>query len=142
VHLRHRRGRDGLGLEVGEHLLERAREVLLDDAPHLGERERRHAVAQGREFVDQTLGQQVAARRRDLPDLDEGRAEPAEQGKDAAAKELLPLRAAATLMTFSSCARNQWGEGKPRPSSQCRVKRTASSANQAPPDGASRVPAL
>src|SRR5271167_5133192 len=54
----------------------------------------------------------------------------------------VPLRAAATLMTFSSCARNQWGEGSPRPSSQCRVKRTASSANQAPPDGASRVPTL
>ena len=46
----------------------------------------------------------------------------------------VPLRAAATLMTFSSCARNQWGEGSPRPSSQCRVKRTASSANQAPPE--------
>ena len=76
MHLRHRRGRDGLGIEVGVDVVERAPEVALSTmSAHGRERERRHVVAQQRQLVDQRAGQQVGARRGDLPHLDEGGAE-------------------------------------------------------------------
>ena len=70
-----RRG-DRLGVELREEGVERPAELGLDRAADLVETERRHLVAQPRELVDERAGQEVAARRRDLPDLDERRAEP------------------------------------------------------------------
>jgi hypothetical protein len=46
------------------------------DRPRGLEGKRRHLVAQRGELLDQLAGQQIAAGRRDLPDLDEGGAEP------------------------------------------------------------------
>ena len=75
MHLRHRGGRDRLVVETAEHLVQRAAELGLDQRPHRRRGKRRHAVLQRGQLLDQRPRQQIGARRRDLADLDERRAE-------------------------------------------------------------------
>src|SRR5882762_11291939 len=75
MHLRDRCARHGLSFELLENLRDRFAERALD----LGYREltgkRRHAVLQLRELVGKVRGQEVAARRKHLAELDEDGAE-------------------------------------------------------------------
>ena len=75
VHLRDRRRRDRLLVELGEELLERAAEVDLDDGPDVLERLGRHLVAQLLELGDQLVGEEALAARDDLAELHVARAE-------------------------------------------------------------------
>ena len=56
--LRDRRGRDRRFVEPLEEVAQRGPEVDLDDGAHIGERLRRHLVAQELELVDQLVGKQ------------------------------------------------------------------------------------
>ena len=76
VHLGDRGGRERLGVEALEHLLERPTEVLLDHAAHDAERLRRHLVAAALELGDQLLGEDALAGADDLAELDVGGPEP------------------------------------------------------------------
>ena len=75
VHLGHRGGGEGVGLEVREHLVHRPAQGGLDAAHRFVRREGRHGVLQLRELVGDVVGQQVAARGQHLPELDEHGAE-------------------------------------------------------------------
>ena len=59
--------------ELGEHVVERAAELALDDLAHLGERLGRDLVAELLELVDELVGEQALERRDDLAELDVGR---------------------------------------------------------------------
>ena len=71
VHLRERRGRDGLLVELGEDLLERPPELALDVGADVLERLRRHFVLEAGEHVDVGVGQDVRARAEELAGLDQ-----------------------------------------------------------------------
>ena len=75
VDLPDRRGRDRRLLEVEVELLERELELFLDDSAGLLERERRHRVLERLQLEDDVRRDDVGARREELAELDEGRAE-------------------------------------------------------------------
>ena len=83
VHLRDRRARDRLALEAREDLADRLPERAFDLGDREVGRERRHAVLQLRELVGDVRGQQVAARREHLAELDEDRPERLERAAQA-----------------------------------------------------------
>jgi hypothetical protein len=58
-----------------KHLVQRAAELGLDQGPHGRRGKRRNAVLQCGQLLDQRPRQEIGARRRDLADLDERRAE-------------------------------------------------------------------
>jgi hypothetical protein len=78
VHLRDRRGREALLVETREHRLERLTQVFLDDGAHRRER-LGGRVRAGPELVHDLVGEETAAGRDDLAELDVGRAEPLER---------------------------------------------------------------
>ena len=61
-----------------EQFLERTAEVDLHHCPHVGERFRRHLIAQQLELVDQLVGEETLAARDDLAELHVARTEPFE----------------------------------------------------------------
>jgi hypothetical protein len=75
VHLSDRRRRDRLLAELEEQLLDRQAELLGDDSLDVRERERPDIVLELAELGDDVGRDDVRARRQQLPELDEGRAE-------------------------------------------------------------------
>ena len=73
--LRDRRGGDRLLVELGEQFGERLAEVGLDDRLDLAETERRDAVLERAELVDDLGREQIGPRLHHLAELDERRAE-------------------------------------------------------------------
>ena len=61
----------GVSSTLREHLVERPAELVLDPAPHLGERARRHGVVEAAEAADERRGEDVGARADDLAELHE-----------------------------------------------------------------------
>jgi hypothetical protein len=95
VDLRDGRRGDRDGLERGEEPLEGSAELRLDGGAHGVEAKGRHLVAQARELAEERVGQEVAARRGDLPDLDEGRPEPCAKALERAPRSGEPAVAVA-----------------------------------------------
>ena len=75
VHLPDRGRRHRLFLELEEEPLQRLVEVLLNDAPHLAEGERLDIVLQPAQLADHVGRKHVRSHRKQLTELDEGRAE-------------------------------------------------------------------
>ena len=79
VHLADRRRRDRPLLELDEELLELEPELALDDLADRGERHGPHVVLEPAQLGDDVRRHDVGARREQLPELDERRAELVEQ---------------------------------------------------------------
>ncbi len=75
MHLRDRRGGDGVAIERLEHLVDGLPVEPVERRDDLVGRKRRHAVLQLRELVGDVERDQVAPRREHLPELDEDRAQ-------------------------------------------------------------------
>ena len=86
MHLRHRRGCERRWIEFIEQLLERTREILLDDPAYLGNREWTHILLQENQLRDDFRWQLVGPRAHYLPDLYEGGAQPFEREAQGAAE--------------------------------------------------------
>ncbi len=88
VHLRDRGARDGLRLELLEDLCDRLAEGAFDFGNGELGCERRHLILQLRQLVGDIRGQEVAARREHLAELDENRAERLERAAQPHAARL------------------------------------------------------
>jgi len=75
VHLADRRGRDRLLVEVEEEACDRVAELGFDHLRRVGIRERAHVVLERAQLGDDVGRDDVGARREQLPELHEGRAE-------------------------------------------------------------------
>ena len=126
--------------------LERAAEVLLDDAANGVERFRRHLVAAGLELVDQLVGKQTAARGDDLAELDVGRSEPfegtpqpARQSARVSRSRRVDARAASRradadpISALASAKRQTGGSVRGRTSSGTTARALAQRVDVAPP---------
>src|SRR4051812_49246792 len=106
VHLADRRRRDWPFLELGEQLLDRQAELLLDDLLDVRERNRADVVLQAAELGDDVRRQDVGTRREQLPELHERRAELVEH----LAEMLSALRRLAVDLEARSAAREEVGQ--------------------------------
>ena len=83
IHLADAGGRERLLVEGGEELLDGGSELGLDALPHLRPWERGDVILQLGQFEREVGGDEVAARRQELPHLDERRPEPLQSVTDA-----------------------------------------------------------
>jgi len=79
VDLREASGGERRVVEAGEELLDRLAQLALDQLLRALAGEARHLVLKPRQFSDHLWRQHVDSRRQQLPDLDEGGAEPDER---------------------------------------------------------------